>query len=101
LLPGGVQELPHRWRGRMRCQLGAQARDRRCGAGGVDAAEAAHGVGGPVERGAEVVEPQVRLCRAGQVDGVAARVLVIAPVVGGDRGIEAAESRSARVWWSS
>lgn len=47
--------------------------------------------GGPVERGVEVVEPQVCLCRAGQVDGVAARVLVIAPVVGGDRGVEAAD----------
>jgi hypothetical protein len=34
-------------------------------------------VGGPFERGVEVVEPQVRLGRAGQVDGMAARVLVI------------------------
>jgi hypothetical protein len=39
----------------------AQARDRRRGAGRVDAAEVAHEVRGPVERGVEVVEPQGHL----------------------------------------
>src|SRR5450755_2376447 len=39
--------------------------------------------------GVEVVEHQVCFGGAGEVDGVAARVLVIATVVGGDRGVEA------------
>ena len=42
-----------------------------------DAAEAAHGVRAQVEYGVEVVEPEARPGRAGQVDGMAARVLVI------------------------
>ncbi len=50
---------------------------------------------GPVECGVEVMEPQVRLGRAGQVDGVAARVLVIAAVAVKQRMAWAGSPRSS------
>jgi hypothetical protein len=46
---------------------------------------------GPVDGGVEVVEGEVRLGCTGEVDGVAAGVLLVSAVVGLDRLVEAAD----------
>jgi putative hydrolase of the HAD superfamily len=77
LASGLLQEVPDRGRAGLAGEFRPEAGEGRCGPGGVHSAHAAHGVGCFGESAVEVVQCEVCLGCPGQVDRVAAGVLVV------------------------
>jgi putative hydrolase of the HAD superfamily len=88
-LTGGLlQEVPDRWRSGVSGELCSQAGQSRSGSRRVHPAHALDRMGRSGERPVQVVQSKVGLSCSGQVDGVAAGVLVVSPVVRADRRVE-------------